>query len=132
MAQRQTNELVDRIRLQRHRLTRTAGVPELFKSAARHARTYPGLWLFGGVALGALSVRLVLPGLVKVSRGVATHWLHSTIQGGVLSLAQGAFWSLWSPGIPGEVAAEWEDVPPEVGDAPLQASGGPVQPLRSS
>ena len=131
MAQRQTNELVEQIRLQRQRVARSLGVSEWLEGTVAHARRHPLLWIVGGTAVGALSARLLVPVLLRASRGVASHWLHSTIQGGVLSLAQGALWSFWPPGVPDEVHAEWEDAPSNPEDAPVQASGGPVEPLRS-
>jgi hypothetical protein len=129
---RQTNELVDRIRLKRHRIARAAGLPEFLDGAARHARQHPLVWIGGGVVVGALSARLLIPGVFRLSRGVARHWLHSTVQRGIVGLAHGAFWSMWPPDVPGEVDAEWEDAPTDGDNAPLQATGGAIEPLRSS
>jgi len=129
---RQATELVDQIRLKRHRLARAMGLPEFVESATQHARKHPLVWIGGGVVVGALSARLLVPGLFRVSRGVARHWFHSTLQRGILGLAHGAFWSLWPPDVPGVVDGEWEDAVDDVDHAPLQATGGAIEPLRSS
>ena len=131
MARRQTDEIVDQIRLKRHRLARAAGLSDLVAGTVQHARQHPVLWIVGGTALGAVSVRFLLPALAGMSRGIASRWIRSTVQGGVLSLAQGVLWSFWPSGAPDEVSAEWEDATFAEEDAPLQATGGSVQPLSS-
>jgi hypothetical protein len=137
VARRQTDELVDQIRLKRHRIARATGLSDLVDRTVGVAHRHPVLWIVAGTTAGAISAGLFGPALLRMSQGVAKNWLRSAIKGGVVSLARDAVRSKPFPGTRSEVSATWEDAPPAGEDStgadpPLQASGGPVSPLRGS
>ena len=131
MAQRDVDRLVDEIRLRRHRIGRqfeTTGLAGSFHDLRDHMRQHRLAWTVGGAAVGLLAVPLLVPLGLRFGLGMARRWAWRSLTGGVFSLAQGLFWGLIPAGATA-ATAEWDDLPDDDTEPPLQATGGPIQPL---
>lgn len=138
MAQREVERLVDRIRLQRLRAGRSCQQNRLLAGVRRQLRRHPVAWMVGGATVGFVVLPFLLPLALRAPRRLARMWLRGSLQGGALHLATVALAAGQAPR-PRAAAAEasgWshDDEEARSGpgeEPPLQASGGPVHPLRA-
>jgi hypothetical protein len=137
MASREVDGLVDRIRLQRQRVSHAWRHCTPLHGVQRSIDRHPMGWLVGGAAVGFVMLPLVGSLVLALPRRLARLWLRTTVQGGVLHIAQGALVDLWNgrrhaTADPDAARSVWQgsSLPPE--EPPLQASGGPVRPARTS
>jgi len=144
MARRQTEQLVDRIRLQRRRVRQAWRAAGRFDSVRRNVAAHPVPWVVGSAALGVLVLPFLASAVLHAPRRLARLYVRGAVQGGAAHLVQTGLVSLWerrqeaprwsSPGGSSghDLAEEAEETDgSDTHEPPLQASGGPIQPLRA-